>query len=139
MSFHEMHLSRFATFSVLGETNTLYMTGGSDDCLQEVSSARFVMNGCGVRSLPDMPEPKCGHVMAVLRGGDIFVAGGRENKTSFLFERASNEWKTCPDMLEYRRNASCGVVVKRSGKEFANLYTFFKLFLNSFKIQPGII
>jgi hypothetical protein len=66
-----------------------------------------------------MPERKSGHCMAVLKGGNVFVAGGvgENNKSCFLYEVDRNEWKRCPDMVRGRFKASCGVVRRRDGIE----------------------
>jgi hypothetical protein len=40
------------------------------------AQATYTEDGSTVHQLPDMPEIKSNHCMAVLEGGNIFVAGG---------------------------------------------------------------
>jgi hypothetical protein len=51
-----------------------------------------------------MPEAKYRHSMAVLENGNIFVAGGKDSKSCFLYESERKAWKKCLDMITARYN-----------------------------------
>jgi hypothetical protein len=123
----KMNSKVHSAFAFHRETSRLYVTGGRDiqynpDTL--MGPTQFTEDGSIVHSLPDMPHvphmPIAGHCMSVLKGGNIFVAGGwcEDSKFCFLFNNATNEWKRGPDMtVEGRRCASWGVITTRDGKE----------------------
>jgi hypothetical protein len=71
------------------------------------SSVEYTDDGSTFHALPDMPEAKYHHCMAVLKGGDIFVVGGDNSTTCFLFENGKKQWKKCQAMVTGRSFASC--------------------------------
>jgi hypothetical protein len=88
----------------------------------ELSQVEFTDDGSTFHALPDVPTHS--HCVAVLDNRDIFVAGGvwlvgnrAWSQSCFLFESDVKRWKRCPDMMEERSNACCGVVKRRDGKE----------------------
>jgi hypothetical protein len=65
------------------------------------SSIEYTEDGITFNSLPKMPEAKVRHCMAVLENGDIFVFGGHQSKSCFLYESERSAWKKCPDITAF--------------------------------------
>jgi hypothetical protein len=95
----------------------IYATGGMGKGGMSISSAEYSEDGSTFVFLPKMPEGKSFHCMTVLENGDIFVAGGFQSVSVFIYECDKKQWKKCPDMLTNRINAYCGVIKREDGKE----------------------
>jgi hypothetical protein len=128
-------MAESAAFAFHGETNRLYVSG---ECCRDYdyknAPVQFTEDGSTFHSLPEMPQRKERHCMAVLSGGNIFVAGGPAcdgpgygTKSCFLYKNETSKWERCPDMMTDSRDADmltdsrdgavCGVIKRRDGKE----------------------
>jgi hypothetical protein len=87
------------------ETNKIYSTG--DKIFN--ASVQFTENCISWHSLPQLPEAKSTHCIAVLKRESIFDAGGY-SKSCFLYDAERNLCKICPDMKISRAFANCWVV-----------------------------
>ena len=79
-----------------------------------IATVRFTEDGSTFHFLRKMPEGKKSHCMTVLSGGNIFVAGGYESKSCFLFKSETNEWTRCPGKKFTNMNHLLKVLVQTS-------------------------
>jgi hypothetical protein len=79
----------------------LYVSGGY---IRGTCSAtiEYTDDGSSFHYLPPMPEAKHMHLMSVLENGDVFLVGGFQTSSCFLYESKRKEWKKYPNMTEKR-------------------------------------
>jgi hypothetical protein len=92
-----------------------------------LTTVEYTDDGLTFHAFPDLPYCKPGQFMTVLEGGNIFVGGGSQSKSCFLYKNKGNRftksfkdflrgqksehgtWKKCPDMTTEREGARDGV------------------------------
>jgi hypothetical protein len=106
-----------------GKTNRIFLTGGIANGGEILKTVKYTeYGGSTFNSLPDMPEGKFGHCMTILDGGNIFVAGGIDERKHvsnkcFMYECAINKWVRLHDQTKDRSCDSCAVIKRVDGEE----------------------